>query len=193
MNSLCERGVKRALILTGWGRSDYAVAAAVALRAIGEADALGVSMRRLADVLEKESVGRVAVYVLGIGLGNETEAFVDVAQRLATNGTAVSYLSMFKMDDNVRSMMEIASVKLGVFPKAESLAEVVEMFFGVEAGDFSPILMSAKKASLVLLRSIRHFLGRRATSIVRTAMTAYMPSRYEALRLVSSRKRGRLP
>jgi len=59
---------KKNLILTGWGRSDYAAAAAVALRAIGEADVLSVSMRRLADVLEKESAGHEVVYVLGVGL-----------------------------------------------------------------------------------------------------------------------------
>ena len=60
--------MSKQLILTGWGRSDYVAAAAVALKAIGEADVLGVSMRRLADVLEKESAGHEVVYVLGIGL-----------------------------------------------------------------------------------------------------------------------------
>lgn len=53
------------LILTGWGRSEYAAAAAGALRSVGEADVIGVSMRRLAAVLEEESAGRSRVYVLG--------------------------------------------------------------------------------------------------------------------------------
>lgn len=60
--------MKKNLILTGWGRSEYAAAAAGALRAVGEADVIGVSMRRLTDVLERESAGRGAVYVLGVGL-----------------------------------------------------------------------------------------------------------------------------
>ena len=60
--------MSKQLILTGWGKSDYVAAAAVALKAIGEADVLGVSMRRLADVLEKESAGHEVVYVLGVGL-----------------------------------------------------------------------------------------------------------------------------
>ena len=63
-----EDWVSKQLILTGWGRSDYVAAAAVALKAIGEADVLGVSMRWLAYVLEKESVGHEVVYVLGVGL-----------------------------------------------------------------------------------------------------------------------------
>ena len=66
--------MKKNLILTGWGRTDYAVAAAVALRAIGEADVLGVSMRRLADALVKASEGREAVYVLGVRLGVRADA-----------------------------------------------------------------------------------------------------------------------
>ena len=61
------------LILTGWGRSDYAAAAAVALKAIGEAEVIGVSMRRFVSVLEMESAGRGAVFVLGVGLGDEEE------------------------------------------------------------------------------------------------------------------------
>ena len=40
------------LILTGWGRAEYAAAAAATLRAVGEADVVGVSMRRLVAVLE---------------------------------------------------------------------------------------------------------------------------------------------
>jgi len=38
-------------------RSSARAAAAVALQAVGEADVVGVSMRRLATVLESESVG----------------------------------------------------------------------------------------------------------------------------------------
>ena len=133
------------LILTGWGRSDYAVAAAVALRAIGEADVLGVSMRRLADALEKESVGRESVYVLGVGLGNEAEAFAEVASRVVAKGTVVSYLSMFKMEVDVREVVESTSVRLGVFAKAKSLAEVAEMFFDVEAGDLHPYAIERKE------------------------------------------------
>ena len=137
--------MNKQLILTGWGRSDYAVAAAVALRAVGEADVLGVSMRRLADVLEKESEGREAVYVLGVGLGNEAEAFAEAARRLAAKGTLVSYLSMFKMEGGVRKMLEDASVKLGVFPNAKTLAEVTERFLGGGARDLHPYSVERKE------------------------------------------------
>ena len=43
------------LILTGWGWNEYAVAAAVALRALeGQADVRGISRRRLPEFLHAE-------------------------------------------------------------------------------------------------------------------------------------------
>ena len=123
------------LILTGWGRSEYAAAAAVALRAVGEADVIGVSMRRLADVLERESVGRCAVYVLGVGLGDDEESFASVARKVAARGVDVAYLSMFEMDGAVCKLIEAASVKLCVLPKAKTLVEVAEKFFDAKSDD----------------------------------------------------------
>ena len=84
--------MERNLILTGWGRSEYAAAAAVALKAVGEAEVIGVSMRRLVSVLEMESVGRSAVFVLGVGLGDEEEAFAAVARQIAARGVRIVYL-----------------------------------------------------------------------------------------------------
>ena len=43
------------LILTGWGWKEYAVSAAVTLRALnGQADVMGMSKRRLSEFLELE-------------------------------------------------------------------------------------------------------------------------------------------
>ena len=45
----------KALILSGWGWKEYAVSAAVALRALnGQADVMGMSKRRLPEFLELE-------------------------------------------------------------------------------------------------------------------------------------------
>ena len=70
--------MKKNLILTVWGRPEYAAAAEAALQVVGESDVIGVSMRQLAAVFEKESVGRGAVYVLGVGLGDDEESFASV-------------------------------------------------------------------------------------------------------------------
>lgn len=113
--------MKKNLILTGWGRSEYAAAAAVALRAVGEADVIGVSMRRLVAVLERESVGRSFIYVLGVGLGDDEEAFATAASKIAAQGVAIAYLSMFEMDGTVRRLLETVGVKLCVLPKARVL------------------------------------------------------------------------
>lgn len=123
------------LILTGWGRSDYAAAAAVALKAVGEAEVIGVSMRRLVSVLEMESAGRGAVFVLGVGLGDEEEAFAAVARQIAARGVRIVYLSMREMERGVRRVLEAAGVKLCVLPRAKSLVEVAEKFFDVSADD----------------------------------------------------------
>ena len=42
------------LILTGWGHAEYVTAAAVALKALkGDADVMGVSRRRLPELMEE--------------------------------------------------------------------------------------------------------------------------------------------
>ena len=123
---------KQKLILTGWGRSEYAAAAAVALKAVGDADVLGVSMRRLAAVLEGEAADRSRVYVLGVGLGDDGGAFVEAARRIVAGGVSVAYLSMHEMDRAVRRSLDEAKVELCVLPKAKSLVEVAEKFFAVK-------------------------------------------------------------
>ena len=136
--------MKNNLILTGWGRLEYAAAAAGALRAVGEADVIGVSMRRLADVLDRESAGRCAVYVLGVGLGDDEEAFATAASKIAAQGVDVAYLSMFEMDGTVSKLLETANVKLCVMPKAKSLVEVAEKFFDAKSEDLRRFAVERK-------------------------------------------------
>ena len=136
--------MEKNLILTGWGRSEYAAAAAGALRALVAADVIGVSMRRLTDVLEKESVGRSAVYVLGVGLGDDEEAFATAASKIAARGVVIAYLSMFEMDGTVSKLLETAAVKLCVMPKAKSLVEVAENFFGANSDDLRRFAVERK-------------------------------------------------
>ena len=67
------------LILTGWGWSDYACAAALTLRHFGKADIRGVSTRRLPELLN-------ACSLVGL-LGGFTIGHFDLP-------TAVYYLSL---------------------------------------------------------------------------------------------------
>ena len=60
------------LILTGWGWKEYAVAAAVLLKALkGEADVRGMSMRHLPESLSSEGVKWMRFYLVGISLGGD--------------------------------------------------------------------------------------------------------------------------
>ena len=62
------------LILTGWGWKEYAVAAAVALKAHhGDADVLGVSKRRLPELLEGLDVRYKKVVILGVALSGDED------------------------------------------------------------------------------------------------------------------------
>ncbi|MBP5232081.1 MAG: hypothetical protein J6333_01605, partial [Planctomycetes bacterium] len=61
-----------ALILTGWGWHEYAVAAAAALKALGgEAEVLGVSKRRLPELLTSEGRKWKRVHLIGLSLGGD--------------------------------------------------------------------------------------------------------------------------
>ena len=60
------------LILTGWGWSDYACAAALALRRFGQAEVQGVSTRRLPELLNEIS-GYKTILILGVGLTGNPE------------------------------------------------------------------------------------------------------------------------
>ena len=58
------------LILTGYGWTEYAVAAAIALKGLGGlADVAGVSKRRLPELLEATAKGVRNIYILGVALG----------------------------------------------------------------------------------------------------------------------------
>ena len=87
------------LILTGWGHVEYVVAAAAALKALnGAADVLGVSRRRLPELLGELAAERGAqrwrrVYILGVSLTGDPEALKAAAVRLKSKGVEVVWIS----------------------------------------------------------------------------------------------------
>lgn len=85
------------LIMTGWGLSVYAPAAALVHKCIckGRANIKGVSQRHLAAEL-KAAVGKVdEIHILGIGLTKNLEEMASTLQELNDSGTKVHYISGF--------------------------------------------------------------------------------------------------
>ena len=73
-----------ALVLTGWGWKEYAVAAAVALKVLGgKADVMGMSKRRLPEFLELEGSKWRRIVLVGLPLGGE-EARLAAALSLSS-------------------------------------------------------------------------------------------------------------
>ena len=86
------------LILTGWGWKEYAVSAAVTLRALnGQADVMGMSKRRLPEFLELEGRGWKHIYLIGLSLGGDEERLATALRSL--RGTKVTWVSALPMSD----------------------------------------------------------------------------------------------
>ena len=86
------------LILTGWGWKEYAVSAAVTLRALnGQADVMGMSKRRLPEFLELEGHGWKHIYLIGLSLGGDEERLVSALKSLKR--TKVTWVSALPMSD----------------------------------------------------------------------------------------------
>jgi len=99
----------KTLILTGWKYSDYAVAAALALRHFRTADILGMSRRRLPEYLEEVS-GYTEIAILGVSLTGDAERLGKALARLKKDKVKVTWISALDfpgwMDDKVRSSLE---------------------------------------------------------------------------------------
>ena len=75
--------MKEALIITGWGWKEYAVAAAAALRALkGEAEVVGMSKRRLPEFLEAEGEKWKRIFLIGMSLAGDEARLAAALTRL---------------------------------------------------------------------------------------------------------------
>lgn len=84
------------LILTGFGWSEYAVAAAVALKGLdGKSDVAGVSKRRLPEYLEALPGDWKRIYIVGVSLGGDEERLANALKRLKAKGVQVSWISAY--------------------------------------------------------------------------------------------------
>ena len=89
------------LILTGWGWKEYAVAAAVLLKALGgKADVRGMSKRHLPEFLSEEGAKWKRIYLLGISLGGDEKLLADALKDLRKKKVEVVWISGLQMSDS---------------------------------------------------------------------------------------------
>ena len=102
--------MNKTLILTGWKHTDYAFAAALALRHFGiETELLGMSKRRLPEFLE-EVEGYTEIIILGVSLTGDAERLAKALKTLKAKSIRVLWISGLDfpegMGDDVRGNLE---------------------------------------------------------------------------------------
>ena len=139
------------LILTGWGYAEYVAAAAVALKALGgSAEVLGVSRRRLPELLGEVAAERGAprwkrIYILGVSLSGDPEALATALAKLKAKGVEVEWISALDMPEEVAERLGgvLDERARGTRAPTDTLLEVVGLAFGVDVKEFMPFVASA--------------------------------------------------
>lgn len=143
-------GTNGDLILTGWGYTEYVIAAAVALKALGgEAEVYGVSRRRLPELLtelamEDGAVRWARLYILGVALDGDPEALAAALGKLKARRVKVVWLSAMEMPGEVARRLE---GKLETHVLTTTLHEAVGRFFGVDVRPYHALLEPPEHAS----------------------------------------------
>ena len=134
------------LILTGWGWKEYAVSAAVTLRALnGQADVMGMSKRRLPEFLELEGHGWKHIYLIGLSLGGDEERLASALKFLKR--TKVTWVSALPMSDEqerlIAPLLDVRKVDGELFNG--SLVKAVGHVFNVDVADILPYTVEGGK------------------------------------------------
>ena len=125
------------LILTGYGWTDYAVAAAVALKGLGGlADVAGVSKRRLPEMLEAPAKGVRNIYILGVALGGDEPRLASALKALRRHGVAVTWISAVAASES--QVQDVLPLMKAVVDETVALPTVVGRTFDVDAEPFLP-------------------------------------------------------
>ena len=131
------------LVLTGWGYAEYVASAAAALKALdGNADVLGVSRRRLPELMEevaerKKSDRWSAIYILGVSLIGDPERLAAALGKLKKEGVKVAWISAIEMPGEVSESLK-GLLDVRVFDS--SLLEAVGQSFGVDVDPYMPFV-----------------------------------------------------
>ena len=133
------------LILTGWGWKEYAVAAAVALKAYhGDADVLGVSKRRLPELLEERGARYKKVVILGVALNGDADRLKNVLESLKQRKVQVVFITAIAMPESLqRDVAPLIRCSLCEV----SLLDAVGQFYGVDVKPFSAYALEGGRPS----------------------------------------------
>ena len=132
------------LILTGFGWSEYAVAAAVALKGLdGKSDVGGVSKRRLPEYLESLPRDWKQIYIVGVSLGGDEERLSKALRTLKSKGVQVFWLSAYAPSES-QQMNVLPNLKAQI-GDTDSLLEAVGKFFSTDIKPFAPFAEEGKK------------------------------------------------
>ena len=171
------------LILTGWGWKEYAVAAAVALRALGSnAEVMGMSKRRLPEFLEDHGSDYRAIYIIGISLAGDVEHLVRVLAALREKDVKLFWISSIPLDATQTMALapfmnvHVKAAKDGLFNGA--LVKAAGEYF---KEDFSDVLPFAKEGSSIPKSVPRYH------ELIQAAMYAYRNYRDEETYAVAIR------
>ena len=137
----------KTLVLTGWGWKEYAVAAAAALEALGgDAEAMGMSKRRLPEFMESEASAWKRIVLVGISLGGD-EARLGKALGELKGKTRVVWISALPMSEsqkrNIAPLMKVVECEGGPFNG--SLVKAVGVAFGTDVSRFLPFAYEGAK------------------------------------------------
>ena len=125
------------LILTGYGWTEYAVAAAIALKGLGGlADVAGVSKRRLPELLEATAKGVRDIYILGVALGGDEERLADALKALRRRGVAVTWISAVAASES--QVRDVLPHLTAVVDETVDLPVLVGRTFNVDVEPFRP-------------------------------------------------------
>ena len=137
------------LILTGYGWTEYAVAAAVALKGLGGlADVAGVSKRRLPELLEETAKGVRNIYILGVALGGDEARLASALKTLRRRGVSVTWISAIAASES--QQQDVLPLMKSVVDETAALTEVAGRTFGVDAAPFMPYAEEGGRASAVV-------------------------------------------
>lgn len=140
------------LILTGWGWSDYACAAALALRRFDKAEVRGVSTRRLPELLNEIS-GYENILILGVGLTGNPELLQRGVKKLCTKGVKLRWISALPFPE---SLPEPLRAQLNPFIGEDGVTAAVSNCFRIPYDDLLPLIQ--EENSTPELRRLRQLL-----------------------------------
>lgn len=130
------------LILTGWGWTEYACAAALALRHFKDADVLGMSTRRLPEFLDElKPPSWRTIVIFGVGLTGAPERLASALKRLKADGVRVFWISALPIPDELspRTAAELKK-SMKIYVNEDGLLEAAGALFKLPFGDLTPLL-----------------------------------------------------